>query len=205
MIATVLDDKNIQHIDELCEEKSRIKAKLILRHITGHHTAWKFPANIKECKSFFTRAKVADAVPESLSDTGRTMDNVISTLSGEGLKALFGRESVANLTHTDIVLSIVKLQIVDLNKRDIKIKVLSGGGIKPLVGGSKLKFYLGDKSESSKTLGSKGFVGQVIRLSRVCDNDITVFSRKDKKNLAMGKLKQTQSIQDIELFEVRCI
>ena len=27
MIATVLDDKNIQHIDELCEEKSRIKAK----------------------------------------------------------------------------------------------------------------------------------------------------------------------------------
>ena len=187
---------------------------------------------------------MADAVPESLSDTGRTMDNVISTLSGygqygyfgnnryfrllplksitnrEGLKALFGRESVANLTHTDIVLSIVKLQIVDLNKRDIKIKVLSGGGIKPLVGGSKLKFYLGDKSESSKSksdvlfilltngalaLGSKGFVGQVIRLSRVCDDDITVFSRKDKKNLAMGKLKQTQSIQDIELFEVRCI
>ena len=116
---------------------------------------------------------MADAVPESLSDTGRTMDNVISTLSGygqfgyfgnnryfrllllksinrEGLKALFGRESVANLTHSDIVLSIVKLQIVDLNKRDIKIKVLSGGGIKPLVGGSKLKFYLGDKSESSK-------------------------------------------------------
>ena len=60
-------------------------------------------------------------------------------------------------------------------------------------------------TEGALALGSKGFIGQVIRLSRVCDDDITVFSRKDKKNLAMGKLKQTQSIQDIELFEVICI
>ena len=44
----------------------------------------------------------------------------------------------------------VKLQVLDLNKKEIKIKIISAGAAHPLVGGSKLKFYLGDKSESSK-------------------------------------------------------
>ena len=184
MLATILDDKNVLHIDENCAKKSRIKAKckletfitplkwftlVVLRRLEGHKTAWNFPDYIKPTKSLFAgRPKVADAIPESFSDTGRTMDNVISTLSGwvffssfllqyqskfrEGLRQLFGRGSIANFAHTDEIKSIVKLEVVAVLNREVKIKIVSGGGAagKPMVNGSKLKFYLGDKSESSK-------------------------------------------------------
>merc|ERR1711892_861038 len=94
----------------------------------------------------------ADAIPESVTDTGRAMDSVISTLSGEGLRQLFGRGSIAEFAHNQDVKAIVKIEVVAVLNREIKIKIVSGGGAagKPMVNGSKLKFYLGDRSESSK-------------------------------------------------------
>ena len=160
-----VSEPNVSIINETCVNKSN---KVVLRRLEGHKTAWQFPDYIKPTKSLFAgRPKVADAIPESVTDTGRAMDSVISTLSGwvfffaylfvntfirEGLRQLFGRGSIAEFAHNQDVKAIVKIEVVAVLNREIKIKIVSGGGAagKPMVNGSKLKFYLGDRSESSK-------------------------------------------------------